>query len=293
MFSIDEIKNITKGKYLNESQGTSRIKGVSIDSRTTKNNYLFLAIKGHRLDGHRFIGDAIKKGARVILVSKNVSSQKGITIIKVKDTTLALGQLASFHRDRFDIPVIAVTGSCGKTTTKEMIAAVLETKYRVLKNPMTHNNQYGVPLSLLKLKKIHQIAILELGTNAPGEISYLAGLTKPTVAVFTNIGESHLQGLKNIAGVFKEKIQLIKHLKGCGHIIYNGDDPSLKRIKNLRIPHKRISYSLIEKSDFVATKIKRLSPKKFQFHSNHLGFQINTCLKPQNVWPLLLPSSFE
>jgi UDP-N-acetylmuramoyl-tripeptide--D-alanyl-D-alanine ligase len=140
-----------------------------------------------------------------------------------------LGHLARFHRLRFKIPVIALTGSAGKTTTKEMIGAVLSKKYEILKNEGTQNNHIGVPLTLLKLKPSHKIIVLECGTNQPGDIVWLADIARPTVALFTNIGESHLEKLKSTLGVLKEKWNLTKYLDSKGVVIYNEDDPLLKK----------------------------------------------------------------
>ena len=155
-----------------------------------------------------------------------VSNPK-ISVISIKDTTRALGDIARFHRLRFKIPVIALTGSAGKTTTKEMIAAVLSRKYKVLKNEGTQNNHIGVPLTLLKLKPDHRIVVLECGTNQPGDIVWLADVARPQVAVITNIGESHLEKLKTTSGVLKEKWTLTSFMGPKILVIINADDPLL------------------------------------------------------------------
>lgn len=266
MFTLEEIKKAVKGALLPVNGSVNhyrklnskvKIKGVFIDSRTLGKGCLFIAIKGARLDGHDFISQAIERGASVIIVSKNMSCHKDVVVFRVKDTTKALGQIAALHRARFNIPVIAVTGSTGKTTTKDMIATVLETgaRFNVLKNIGTENNQYGVPLTLLKLKKHHGIVVLELGTNHPGDIAWLSKIARPTAAVFTNVGESHLEGLESSAGVFREKIQLLKYMLPGGQVIFNNDDLYLKRLGIKAATHKKITYAIENKADYRASEI--------------------------------------
>ncbi len=230
MLTIQEIKEAAKGKLIC-GEASKKVYYVSIDSRSIKKRSVFIAIDGQRFDGHDYLRSAINKGAIAVVVSKKVNCPKHVAVIYVKDTTKALGQIAAYYRCQFNIPIIAVTGSTGKTTTKELIASVLSTKYKVLKNNKTENNHFGVSLTLLKLNSSHQIALLELGTNQPGDIQWLAKITRPTTVVFTNIGHSHLEGLKNQRGVFREKIQLIKYMDPNGTIIANSDDDHLKTIR--------------------------------------------------------------
>jgi len=224
------------------------IRGVSIDSRTIQPQELFIAIKGERFDGHDYVDSAIEKQAALMIVSKkNFPSSKNSRqppMILVADTTKALGDLAHFHRQRFSIPIIAVTGSNGKTTTKEMIAAVLSARYNVLKNVATENNHIGVPMTLLRLNRSHKIAVLEFGTNQFGDIRRLAEITNPTVGLFTNIGESHLEFLKTPSGVFKEKTEMIQYMKQPAALIINRDDPHLKKILNRKFKGKIFTYGV-------------------------------------------------
>ncbi len=257
MFKLNDIQIITNGRYLIEGNKSLRLKGVSIDSRTIKKGELFIAIIGEKQDGHDYLDAAIAKGAVAVLVSKAVKLKKEVPSIWVKDTTKALSDIASFHRDRFSVPIIAITGSSGKTTTKEMIATILSKKYKILKNYKSFNNQYGVPLTLLQLRKKHEVVILEVGTNRPGDIAALASIVKPTVVVFTNIGESHLALLKNKAGVFKEKFHLVEYMNKKGTIIFNKDDVYLSRINQKNISQKIVTFSIIEKSSYQARKIVR------------------------------------
>ncbi|MCB9757607.1 MAG: UDP-N-acetylmuramoyl-tripeptide--D-alanyl-D-alanine ligase [Candidatus Omnitrophica bacterium] len=243
-FKISEILTATGGKLV-QGDAALTVHNVVINSRLIKKGDLFLAVIGSKHDGHTFIPEAIKRGAAGVVVSKSTGDcPSRLAVIKVKNTTKALGDIARLHRLRFLLPVIAITGSAGKTTTKEMIAAILKRKFKVLKNIGTENNQFGVPLTILKLTKAHEIAVLEIGTNRPGDIAWLASIVCPTVAVLTNIGESHLQRLKSPADVFKEKFALVKALENNGVVIANLDDLFLKKMGSLT-QKKFISFGII------------------------------------------------
>lgn len=254
MLSFDEILAATSGRVL-QAGSKGKIKNFSINSRTIKAGQVFVAIKGDRFDGHDFAARAVEAGACGLVVSKSVRAPKRVFILRVKDTTKALGDLARKVREKFPVPVIAVTGSAGKTTTKEMIAAVLGRKYKVLKNEKTENNHIGVPLTLFKFKPSHQAAVLEIGTNQPGDIAWLAGIIKPDVAVLTNIGESHLERLGSRAGVFKEKSQVLRFLPPRGTVIYNSDDLFLKPLGKIKGPRK-ISFGVENPADYRASGLR-------------------------------------
>ena len=235
--TLAQVLEATGGTLIYGRRAPGRFTGVSIDSRTLKRGNVFVAVRGKNLDGHRFIAPAVRKGASLLVVSEKISGAKDVPVVLVKDTTAALGQIAGAYRKSFDIPVIAVTGSAGKTTTKDMIAAVLGSKFKVLKNEKTLNNQYGVSLTVLGLRPADEALVIELGTNNPGEIEWLAAIAQPTIAVLTNIGESHLAGLKNRMGVYKEKSAIFRGIGAKGYVIFNNDDPYLRRIsgeKNTR-----------------------------------------------------------
>jgi len=240
------------------TQGDARasVRGVSIDSRSVRKGDLFIAIKGDTFDGHDFVRGVVGKGIRVVIVAKPIAvKNKNAAVIRVADTVRALGHLARFHRMRFKIPVIAVTGSAGKTTTKEMIAAVLRRQYTVLKNEGTQNNHIGVPMTLLKLKESHQAAVLECATNQPGDIPWLAQMVRPDIAVFTNVGGSHLEGLKDTHGVLREKWQMTSFMPRRAKVVINADDPLLAahcaREKKLNV----ITYAVGAKARFQAKDI--------------------------------------
>lgn len=242
--TIKEILKATGGR-LQQGSAALRVQKVRINSRLVRPGDVFVAIIGKRLDGHRFVKEALARGARAVIVSrKNMQCTPGVAVVVVRDTTRALGEMARAHRLKFSIPVIAITGSAGKTTTKEMIAAVLQTRYRVLKNDGTENNQIGVPVTLLRLRPAHQIAVLEVGTNQPGDIRWLTHVVSPDAAVLTNIGESHLEKLKTPAGVFREKFELVKGLRKPGKVIFNADDVFLRKIPQKTKKLNMISYAL-------------------------------------------------
>ena len=266
---VSEIISATGG-VLTSGQATVAIRQVITDSRLVKKGDLFVAIVGKKHDAHDFIADVISKGAVAVIVSKSFKPRSSaVVVIKVKDTTRALGDIARYHRSRFSIPIIAITGSAGKTTTKEMIARVLSRKYKVLKNIGTENNQFGVPLTILKLKPSHQIAVLEVGTNQPGDIQWLASIVRPTVAIMTNIGESHLELLKTPKDVFDEKFNLVQALSKSGTVIINNDDPFLQKVSRL-VRQKVLTVGIKNESQLQASNIT-FQGAKIQFNLNHAG----------------------
>ena len=270
-FTLNEIMQATQGSLIQGRAGI-RIKSIAIDSRRVKKGGLFIAIKGKRLDGHQFIPQALKKGAGALIVSDKLNFPPTVAVLRVGDTTRALGKIAQFYRQRFDIPVIAVTGSSGKTTAKEFIAAILQAKYKVLKNFKTENNQIGVPLTLLKLRPSHEVVVLEFGTNRPGDIEWLAQITKPTAALFTNIGESHLEHLKSPQGVYREKLKLINYLHPKGTIIFNNDDNTLRRIHDLKVPQRKLSYSVTSRSSYQAQRVGEDKRGNIEFKLSRTSF---------------------
>lgn len=223
--TVQEIVRATQGALVVGDLGVP-VSGVSIDSRTLGVGEAFFAIVGHRLDGHDFIADAASRGASCVvaqIVPDHIPS--GVPLVLVEDTTRALGRLAAAHRAKFSLPVVAVTGSNGKTTTKEMAAAVLAARGRVLKPEGSFNNQWGVPLTLLRLTAEHQALVVELGCNQPGEIAYLAALAAPTVGIVTTVAEAHTELLGSLEGVRQEKAALVRAVRDDGAVALNADDP--------------------------------------------------------------------
>jgi len=204
--------------------------GVSIDSRTLRSGDLFVAIRGEKHDGHDYVDDALEAGAAAAIVSESwLASRRrravrGRPLIAVPDTLRALQDLAQYHRRRLGLPVIGVTGSNGKTTTKEMTAAALATRFRVLKSEGSFNNHIGVPLTLLRLRRAHEIAVVEMGMNHPGEIATLCRIAEPTGAIVTNVGAAHLEFMGSLEAVAEEKQQLVEAIDQQGFAVLNADD---------------------------------------------------------------------
>ena len=258
------------GKLLQGSE-TMIFRGVSINSRTIKEGELFVCIKGENFDGHDFFGDASRKGAAGIILSdtKNLSTgmlSKGESpfVIQSENTLRALQDLASYQRSLFPFRVIAVTGTNGKSTTKEMIASIIETKYKTLKTQGNLNNHIGLPLTLLKRKPEHEVGVLEMGMSAAGEIKRLAEIAKPDIGVITNISAGHLGQLKTIKEVQAAKGELFDSLHEEGTAIVNADDPLvLELAKSLRI--KKITYGIEKSADIQASDIQNKGNHGFTF----------------------------
>jgi UDP-N-acetylmuramoyl-tripeptide--D-alanyl-D-alanine ligase len=216
-----------------------KITGVSIDSRTVAKGDLFIALRGERFDGHNFISKAVEAGAACILVEHRWSRANApmmvsihIPRIVVDNTVESLGHLAAAYRRKFNIPFIAVGGSNGKTTTKEMMKSVLSARYRVLGTEGNLNNHIGVPQTLLRLENKHEVAVLEIGTNHPGEINYLCSMARPTHGLITNIGREHLEFFESLEGVAKAEGELFDWLSEHRGIAFvNNDDRYIKRLK--------------------------------------------------------------
>lgn len=211
------------GNYQNS---TDEIRGVEIDSRKVKALDVFFALIGENHDAHSFV-DTVTEGAGFVISQELRSYQKDKFYVLVKDTQKALGDLAKWYRNLFQIPFIAVTGSVGKTTTKDMIASVLSEQYLVHKTQGNFNNTIGLPLTLLQLEKKHEICVLEMGMDTFGEIDYMANIVKPDVAVITNIGDAHIQRLGSREGIRKAKFELLQHIQTQGLFLYNFDDEML------------------------------------------------------------------
>ena len=268
MFTVKDILIAVKGKLL--SGNTDEIlTGLSTDTRKIKKGELFLAIKGDRFDGHSFILDAVSKGAGGVLVQEGGITNANfklpdVSFISVSDSIKALGDIGNFHRSRFSIPIIGITGSNGKTTAKEMVFAILSKKFNALKNFGTENNNIGVPLTLLRLNSEHNIAVLEMGTNHLGEIRRLSEIARPTVTIITNVGPSHLEYLEDMETVLKAKVEILEYMDPGGKLILNADDEYLRTIKtNL----KTVWFGFDKQADFYADKIN-LEPDGINFRLN-------------------------
>ena len=231
----------------------ARFERVSTDTRTLERGALFVALRGERHDGHRFVGDAAARGAAGAMVS--TLSDAPLAQVLVDDTRAALRRLAHAWRASFDIPVVAVTGSAGKTTVKELIAAILAVGpggrgRRVCVTEGNLNNEIGLPLTLMRLSAEHEAAVVELGANHPGEIDLLARIARPTIGVITNAGAAHLEGFGSLDGVAKAKGELLDHLPAEGFAVLNADDPHVGEWRARSRARRALTFGRDRGADF-------------------------------------------
>ncbi|MFQ5457239.1 MAG: UDP-N-acetylmuramoyl-tripeptide--D-alanyl-D-alanine ligase [Myxococcota bacterium] len=233
--------------------------GVSNDTRALARGALYVALRGARFDGHRFCREAVERGAAGVLIEKGRSRglriPPGARVIEVPDTQRALGRIARAHRRRFDIPVIAITGSNGKTTTKEMAAAIIGRRHSVLKTEGNLNNLIGLPLTLFGLGPAHEIAVLELGMNHTGEIRDLTRICEPSVGVITNVGPAHTENFRTLDEVGAAKGELFQTMR-AGTIVLNADDPRVVR-QARGLDHRRISFGIARRARLRAEALRR------------------------------------
>ncbi len=256
MMTVQEAAHALSAKWKGENV---LFTGVSTDSRTIKHGELFVALSGERFDGHQFIASARDQGAIAALVEKKIDigqSLPGFGWLQVSDTRLSLGQLSTYWRTRFSLPLVAVTGSNGKTTVKEMIASIFRKAVmanveendlasdRVLATIGNLNNDIGVPQMLLRLREQHAYAVIEMGMNHAGEIAYLTRLTNPTVAVITNAGAAHIEGLGSVEAVARAKGEIFEGLSDRGVAIINADDSHASLWRSLVESRHIIDFSL-------------------------------------------------
>jgi len=262
--SLKELARVTGGEILpGPAAGDQMITGISIDSRNIKPGNLFVAIPGERFDGHRFAREAVDNGARTAVIARDKREMADremlsrAAVLLVDDTRKALRDMAAWYREKFDIPTVAVTGTNGKTTTKDMIAAVLSSRYQVHKSPHSFNNLVGVPLTLFQLNSDSEALVLELGMSSPNEIAVLTRTAKPDVGVITNIGPAHLESMGSLKRIAQAKFELPDNMSSPKTLIMNGDDPILaERIGEKRKDERVISFGVERKSDFTADRIE-------------------------------------
>ncbi len=230
--TLENIANACHGEYHGSAQKkTECVDGICIDSREVLANYLFVATKGAKVDGHSYIPQALEKGALAVLVEKKPETE--CSYILVKDSFQALKDMAAFYRDQLSCKVIGITGSVGKTSTKEMIAGVLSAKYKVQKTQGNFNNEVGVPLTLFTIRDEHEVAVVEMGISDFGEMSRLTAMVKPNICVITNIGECHLENLGTRDGVLKAKTEIFEGLTGECEVVLNGQDDKLITVEEV------------------------------------------------------------
>ena len=257
--------------------------GVVIDSRKAGENFIFVATKGERVDGHQFIPDVFAKGALGVVCEKEPESLPGPCIV-VEDSFEALKQIGEFYRQQLPVKVVGITGSVGKTSTKEFVAAVLSMKYKVHKTLGNYNNEVGVPLTVLSMPEDTEVAVLEMGINHFGEMHNLSRIARPDICIMTNIGQCHLEFLGSREGILKAKSEMFDFMKEDGSVCINGDDDMLASIKEVK-GKKPVTFGLSEQCRVYAADIKGkgLFGSEAVIHGNGESFAVQIPLPGEHM----------
>lgn len=250
MMKLSELARVTQGVL---SSNDCVIEHFSIDSRTIRQGDCFIAITGEIFDGHDFIAQAASQHAAAVMVDRDVITS--IPVVRVANTRTALIDLARFYRQQASIPITAITGSCGKTTTRALLENILKHKGCVLASQKSFNNDIGLPLTLLQLHAQHDYAVLEIGTNHPGEIAYLASIAQPTIAVVTMVAPVHIEYFGTVETVAHEKGTIFQHLATDSIAVINADDTFAHLWKTMAVPHRVMTFGCAHDADVVATQI--------------------------------------
>jgi UDP-N-acetylmuramoyl-tripeptide--D-alanyl-D-alanine ligase len=252
--TIENIAAACEGTFVGDRDlVTKEIAGAVTDSRQVQKDYLFIPIKGARVDGHDFIPQVFEKGALVVLSDHALPEETGPYIL-VSSTTEAMKKIAAFYRTQLSCKVVGITGSVGKTSTKEMIASVLEQRYKVLKTEGNFNNGIGLPLTIFNLTEEHEVAVLEMGIDHFGEMHELASISQPDICVITNIGLAHMENLGSRDGILKAKTEVFDHLRPNASVILNGDDDKLSTVAEVQ-GKKPVFFGLSDQLDAYADGI--------------------------------------
>ncbi len=227
---LDEIIKAVSGRLIQGNPGLE-ITGVTTDSRKVNPGELFIALKGERFDGHNFLKAYADAGGTAAVVMDDSPEISGITLVKVENTLTALGDIARYYRRHFSVPVIGITGSNGKTTTKDLLASILRQELSIISTEANYNNEIGLPLTLFKINKEIQIVVVEMGMRGLGQIRQLAGIAEPTHGIITNVGLTHLELLKTQHNIAKAKAELVESLPKAGLAVLNGDDPLVREMR--------------------------------------------------------------
>lgn len=271
------LKNIAKvcggTLYAPETAALTEITSITTDSRTVQAGSLFVAIKGERVDGHKFIPNVMEAGALAVL--SEMELDLNIPYILVESSLNAVKAIAEFYLAQLAIPAIGITGSVGKTSTKEMIASVLSQRFQTLKTLGNFNNELGLPLTIFRLRPEHEIAVLEMGISDFGEMTRLAKIAKPNTCVITNIGQCHLENLIDRDGVLKAKTEIFEYLKADGRAVLNGDDDKLATVKKVH-GQKPLFFGFNPEFDFYADEIESCGLKgtKCRIHTPETEFEV-------------------
>lgn len=257
---VEDIIKATNGKLLIGNLEED-CENFCTDTRKIQKGDVYVGLKGEKFNGNEYYKEALEKGAKVAVISgievtkEDLDKYKDKTIIEVKDSLEAFGDIAAYKRDLYDIPVIQITGSVGKTSTRDIIANVVRTQYKTLQTEGNQNNAVGLPTTLLKLKD-HEAVVVESGMNHLGEIRYLGKIAKPTVAVITNIGTAHIGFLGSRENILKAKLEILENLKPDGYIVINNDNDMLNKWAKEDTKYKKYTFGIDEKSDVMAYNIK-------------------------------------
>ena len=253
-FTFAEIKEAT-GSLFHPGWANSEVNGISTDTRAVAKDNLFVALRGDNFDGHNYLQQAIDSGAKALLVSDTNNKSSLFPFVIVPDTLEALGKLANFHRKRFQIPIIAVTGSYGKTSTRALIHAALSSTKPTLTSQGNFNNEIGLPMTLFQLDSSHQAAVLEMGMRGRGQIEYLARIAEPTVGVVTNIGPQHIELLGSVENIARAKAELLEQLPADGLAVLPADSPWIEFLKS-KAPCRIVTFGSNANADYRATNIE-------------------------------------
>ncbi len=270
--TISDIVSATCGAVIcGDTAG--EIHTITTDSRKADKGVLFIPLKGEHQDGHDYIQSALKSGA--VSISERDIDGCG-TVIKVENTRIALGDIARYYKQKYPVRSVSITGSVGKTTTKDLVYSVIAQKYKTHKTPNNFNNDIGVPLTIFGIEAEHQAAVIEMGMNHFGEISYLSDIARPDSAIITNIGMSHIENLGSQDGIFKAKMEIIERFTDANTLIVNGDDEYLKTICD--VPYKLVRFGMSVENDVYAKDIVNRGLQGMDFTVVHRGGEFRCTL---------------
>ena len=285
-----QMQKLTVGELIEATGGTllcgdtaQPVCSITTDSRKATPGALFIPLRGENFDGHDYIGAAFEKGAALSLSARPVEPVAGKTIISVEDTSKALADIARFYLKKYRVPVVGITGSVGKTTTKDMIYSVLNQQYNVLKTQGNFNNEIGLPLTVFRLEREQDMAVLEMGMSAFGEIHHLVDIARPDVAVITNIGMSHIENLGSQEGIFQAKMEICDYFTKDHTLIVNGDDKFLWTVRG-REAFEVVTFGIENKDcDVVAEAVENLGIDGSRFQVELDGSRYEVCIPTPGV----------